>query len=86
MQCDTRENVNAMENTAQTAGVEDLRVLDLKEAAGILGVSTRHLSDLTKAGAIGHVDIAMVGARRPYLGYLRRHLDTFLASREQVSK
>lgn len=79
---DTRGTVRHVEQSTPTGTVEDLRVLDLKTTADLLGVSTRHLRDLTAAGAIGHVDISMEGSRRPYLGYLRRHIDAFLASRE----
>lgn len=60
---------------------EHLQVLDKRAAAQILGISLIQLDKLTKAGALGHVNIGL-GTKRAHVGYLRRHLDEFLRSRE----
>lgn len=63
----------------------DLRVLDKPTTADLLGISLAQLHNLTEAGAIGHVRIGL-GTKRNHVGYLARHIDAFLASREVAPK
>ena len=60
---------------------EDRRLLDPAAVADMLGMSRLHLGNLTRAGLIGHVRVG-TGTRRVHVGYLRRHIDEFLADRE----
>jgi hypothetical protein len=70
-----------MDESASLDTLHDLRVLDRQSAADVLGISLTQLHYLTKSGQIGHVRIGL-GEVRNHVGYLRRHIQTFLESRE----
>lgn len=82
MKCDTRENLQHMDTTTRDT-LQDLRVITPEVTADVLGISLSQLARLTATGAIGCVRIGL-GAKRNHIGYLRRHVDAFLASREQA--
>ena len=64
---------------------ENLRVIDAPAVADLLGVSRFQLGEMTRAGEIGHVRLGR-GQKRAHVGYLRRHIEEFLAAREVAPK